>query len=323
MARTIRFHSTGGPDVLRVEDLDPGRPDAGAVLVRHTAIGVNFVDVCERSGRYPVSLPAGLGKEAAGTVEEVGEGVADLHPGDRVAYAGGPAGSYAERRVLPADRLVRLPPGVTDRVAAAVLLKGLTARYLLRQVHPVRAGETVLLHAAAGGVGLIAVQWLRSLGATVIGTVGSPAKAEVARTHGCDHVVVLGRDDVVQRVREVTRGRGVDVAYDGVGRATLELSLACLARRGTLVSFGDASGIPAPIDLLALTERSLTLTRPRLRAYVSQRAELERGAEEVLGMVLEGKIRVTVAASHPLVDAAGAHRALEGRGTMGSLVLVP
>jgi NADPH:quinone reductase len=323
MARTIRFHSTGSPSVLRVEDLDPGRPGRGAVLVRHTAIGVNFVDVCQRSGRYPASLPARLGKEAAGVVEEVGEGVTELRPGDPVAYAGGPAGSYAELRVFPADRLVRLPPGITDRVAAAVLLKGLTARYLLGQVHPVRPGETVLFHAAAGGVGLIAVQWLRSLGATVIGTVGSPAKAEVARAHGCDHVIVRGQEDVGQRVREVTQGRGVDVAYDSVGRTTLELSLGCLARRGVLVSFGDASGIPAPIDVAALSERSLTVTRPRLRDYVSQRAELERGAEEVFGMVLRGAIRVTLAEMHALAEAAAAHRALEERSTMGSLLLVP
>jgi len=323
MGKAIRFHSTGAPDVLRVEDVDPGNPGPGAALVQQTAIGVNYVDICERSGRYAVPLPAGLGKEAAGIVEAIGEGVTTVRPGDRVAYAGGPAGAYAQQRVIPAERLIPLPPGITDRDAAAVLLKGLTARYLVQHVHPVRHGETVLLHAAAGGVGLITLQWLKSLGATVIGTVSSSAKAEVARTHGCDHVVVYTREDVSERVRTLTRGEGVNVVYDGVGRTTIDASLVCLAQRGTLVSFGDASGIPPHLDMAKLADRSLTVTRPTLRAYVSQRAELESGANEVFGMVLRGTIRVTIDQTHALRDAASAHRALEERTTTGSLLLVP
>ena len=274
MPRAIRFHQTGGPDVLRFEDVQVGAPGAGEARVRHTAIGVNFVDVYHRSGLYPMPLPSGLGVEGAGVVEEVGAGVSHVRPGDRVAYTG-PVGSYSEVRLVPADRLVKLPDGIDDRTAAASMTKGLTVQALVRRTHAVRAGETVLWHAAAGGVGLIATQWLKALGATVIGTVGSEEKAAIARAHGCDHVIVYTREDFPKRVRELTGGAGVPVVYDSVGKATFEGSLDCLAPLGLMVSFGNASGAVPPFDIGLLAKKgSLFLTRPTVFTYIARREDL-------------------------------------------------
>jgi NADPH2:quinone reductase len=324
MPIVIRFHQTGGPEVLRVEDLPPGSPGPGQVRLRHTAVGVNFIDTYHRTGLYPLPLPSGLGSEAAGVVEEVGPGVTHVARGDRVAYAGGAPGSYAQHRVMPADRLVRLPDGVDDRQAAAMMLKGMTVRYLLKRTYPVKAGETVLVHAAAGGVGLIACQWLKAIGATVIGTVGTDEKAALARAHGCDHAIVYTREDFAARVKEITEGAGVPVVFDPVGKTTFAGSLACLRPRGLMESFGNASGAVPPVDLLQLsTGGSLFLTRPTLLHYTATRAELEETASDLFAMVREGKVKVKVSATYPLADASRAHRDLESRRTVGSLLLLP
>src|SRR5574341_2121778 len=270
MAKAIRIHQTGGPEVLRYEDVEVGDPGEGQVRIRHTAIGVNFIDTYHRTGLYALALPAVLGAEGAGVVEAVGKGVAHVKKGDRVAYAGGAPGSYSEARVMPADRLVRLPDAVGDRQAAGAMLKGLTVQYLVRRTYPVKAGETVLVQAAAGGVGLIACQWLKALGATVIGTVGSDEKAKLARAHGCDHVIVYTREDFPKRVRELTKGAGVPVVFDSVGKDTLAGSLDSLRPRGLFVTFGNASGPTGPIDPLVLSSKgSLFLTRPTLASYTS------------------------------------------------------
>jgi NADPH2:quinone reductase len=322
MPKAIRFHETGGPEVLRLEDVDVGAPAAGEARVRHTAIGVNFVDVYHRTGLYPLPLPSGIGVEGAGVVEEVGAGVSHVRPGDRVAY-NGPVGSYSEARLVPADRLVKLPEGVDDRTAAAALTKGLTVQALVRRTHAVRAGETVLWHAAAGGVGLIATQWLKALGATVIGTVGSDEKAEIARAHGCDHVIVYTREDFPSRVREITGGRGVPVVYDSVGKATFDGSLDCLAPLGLMVSFGNASGPVPPLDIGLLAKKgSLFLTRPTVFTYIARREDLERGAAELFEVVRSGKVKVEIGRTWSLAEVAEAHRALEARETTGSLVLL-
>lgn len=324
MPIAIRFHQTGGPEVLRVEESDPGAPGPGQARVRHTAIGVNYLDTYHRSGLYPLPLPSGLGSEAAGVVEAVGPGVELVAPGDRVAYAGGPPGSYAQVRLLAADRLVRLPAEVSDAVAAAAMLKGMTVQYLVTRTHAVKPGETVLLHAAAGGVGLIACQWLKALGATVLGTVGSDEKAALARAHGCDHAIVYTREDFPARVRELTAGRGVPVVYDPVGKTTFQGSLDCLAPRGLMVSFGNASGAVPPLDLLQLTARgSLFVTRPSLASYTGTRPELEATAADLFRMLISGKVKVSPSATFPLREAAHAHRELEGRRTTGSLLLQP
>ncbi|MGC3996781.1 MAG: quinone oxidoreductase [Anaeromyxobacter sp.] len=324
MPSAIRIHQHGGPEVLRLEDLPAGEPGPGEVRVRHEAVGVNFVDVYHRTGLYPMATPHGLGVEAAGRVEAVGAGVAGLSPGDRVAYLAPAPGAYAEARVVPADRLLKLPEGVTAEVAAAALVKGLTVHALIRRAYPVQPGDTVLWHAAAGGVGLLAVQWLKALGATVIGTVGSDQKAEVARAHGCDHVVVYTRDDFVARVKALTGGAGVPVVYDSVGKSTFERSLDCLRPLGMMVSFGNASG-PAPaIEPVVLSRKgSLFLTRPSVFHYVAGRADLERGGGELLPMLADGRLRVQVGGRWPLGQAAEAHRALEARATTGSLLLLP
>lgn len=324
MTRAIRIHETGGPEVLRLDTIDVGAPGPGQARVRHTAIGVNFIDTYHRTGLYALpSLPHGIGMEAAGVVEAVGEGV-DLEVGRRVAYAAGPAGAYADARLLAADRLVPLPDAIDDEIAAAGLLKGLTVEMLVRRVHPVKAGDTVLLQAAAGGVGLIACQWLAHLGATVIGTVGSDDKAEVARAHGCAHPVVYTRDDFVERVMEVTGGEGVPVAYDSVGDATFMRSLACVAPRGTMVAFGNASGKPAPLDTLELARRgSLFLTRPTMMTYTADRAELLAASQAFFDVVASGAVAVEARQRWPLADAADAHRALEARATVGSTLLLP
>ncbi len=324
MPKAIRIQTTGGPDVLRWEDVEVGNPAEGQARVRHTAIGVNFIDTYFRSGLYPLSLPSGLGSEAAGVVEAVGPGVTVVRPGERVAYAGGPPGSYSESRVMPANILVPIPDGVTDQTAAAVMLKGMTAQYLIRRTYPVKAGETVLFHAAAGGVGLIASQWLKALGATVIGTVGSDEKAVVARAHGCDHVIVSTREDVAKRVREITGGAGVPVVYDSVGKDTFLSSLDCLRPLGMIVSFGNSSGKVTPFDIGVLSQKgSLYLTRPTLATYTATRADLEATAKEVFEVIREGKVKVEVRHSYPLAEAERVHRDLEGRHTIGSIVMIP
>jgi NADPH2:quinone reductase len=323
MAKAIRIERTGGPEVLRFVDVTVGPPGAGEARLRQTAIGVDFVDVYHRTGLYPLSLPTGIGVEAAGVVEEVGAGVERVKPGDRVAYVAAP-GAYATERVVPADRLVRLPDSLGDTAAAGAWLKGLTAAALLLRTHPVQAGDTILVHAAAGGVGSILCQWARTLGATVIGVVSTEEKAVVARLLGCNHVVVSSREDFVARVREITGGRGLPVVYDSVGKATFEGSLDCLRPLGTMVSFGNASGPVPPFDVGLLGRKgSLFLTRPSVFHYVARREDLERYAGALLEMIGSGKVKVDVTRTWPLAEAAEAHRALEGRGTTGSLVLVP
>ncbi|BDG10859.1 quinone oxidoreductase family protein [Anaeromyxobacter paludicola] len=324
MSRAIRFHQTGGPEVLTLEEVEVGEPGPGQARVRHQAIGVNFVDTYHRTGLYTLPLPAGLGVEGAGVVEAVGPGVAHVRAGDRVAYQGGPPGSYSERRVLPADRLVKLPDAVSFEDAAALMLKGLTVEMLVRRVHAVKPGETVLWHAAAGGVGLIACQWLKAIGARVIGTVGSDEKAALARAHGCDEVVVYTREDFPARVKALTGGAGVPVVYDSVGKATFDGSLDCLAPRGMMVSFGNASGPVPPVSPLTLgVKGSLFLTRPSVMAYTADRGELEQAAAALFALVAAKKIAAEIGRRYPLAEAAQAHRDLEGRRTTGSVLLLP
>lgn len=315
----------GGPEVMRLDALELPPPGAGEARVRHTAIGINFIDTYQRSGLYRLpSFPHGLGQEAAGVVEAVGDGVREVAVGDRVAYAGGPAGAYAEARNVRADRLVPLPAAISDEVAAAVMLKGLTAEYLIRRTFRVEAGMPVLFHAAAGGVGLIACQWMKALGAEVIGTVSSDAKAEIARAHGCAHVIVYSREDFVARTRALTGGKGVPVVYDGVGRSTFAGSLDVLATRGMLVSFGNASGKPEPLDPLVLSAKgSLFLTRPTLNHYTETRDELLAAAAALFEVIASGRVRVEVGRRWKLEELGEAHRALEARETVGSAVVVP
>ncbi len=321
--RAIRIHEYGGPEQMRWEEIELPAPSAGEVRIRHRAVGLNYIDVYHRTGLYPTPpLPCTPGMEAAGVVESVGPGVSDFQPGDRVAYATPPLGAYAEARNLAADRLVRLPDGIDFDQAAAMMLQGMTAEYLLHRTYPVQAGQTVLFHAAAGGVGLIFCQWAKQLGATVIGTVGSEAKAQIARAHGCDHTLLYRDEDVVARVREITGGRGVPVVYDGVGKATWEMSLDCLAPRGMMVSFGNASGKVPPVELDALTSRgSLYLTRPTLMTYTADSQAMRDSASALFERVLAGDIRVEINQRFALADAAGAHRALEARVTTGSSIL--
>lgn len=325
MHRAVRIHATGGPEVLELENLPRPEPGPGQALVRHTAIGVNFIDVYHRTGLYPLpSLPHGLGMEAAGVVEAVGPDVHQVRPGDRVACNSGPPGAYAETRCVAADRLVPLPDDLGDETAAAVLLKGMTVEYLIRRCFPVAAGQTVLWHAAAGGVGLLACQWLASLGVEVIGTVSSEAKAELARRHGCTHTIVYTREDFHQRVRELTGGRGVPVVFDSVGRDTFQGSLDCLAPRGTYVGFGNASGKPEPFDMGLLAQKgSLYVTRPTLMTYTASREELLASAAALFEVLRSGALQVHIGARFPLERVADAHRQLEGRATMGSLLLLP
>jgi NADPH2:quinone reductase len=324
MSQGIRIHGYGGPEVLRWEEVPPGDPGRGEVLVRHTAIGLNFIDVYERTGLYKGALPLVPGREAAGVVEEVGRGVRNLAPGDRVAYTHDKPGAYVQQRVMPAERLLRLPEGVGDRLAAAAMLKGMTAQTLLRRVWRVRRGQVIVIHAAAGGVGLIAVQWALSLGAIVIAVVGSEAKAAVVREYGCERVLVLGRDELAPRVRELSRGAGAHVVYDSVGRDTWSASLDCLRPRGLMVSFGNSSGPVPPFAPLELSRRgSLYLTRPTLFDYIRRRAELESSARELFELIGRGTIRIEIGRNYALQDAAQAHRDLEARKTVGSTVLLP
>ncbi len=324
MTGAIRVHQTGGPEVLRWDEVDVKEPGRGQARVRHTAVGLNYIDTYHRTGLYPAELPMTPGMEGAGVVEAVGEGVTDLAPGQRVAYAGGPPGAYAEVRLIPADRLVPLPDDIDDQTAAAMMLKGMTAEYLLRRTYAVSPGETILWHAAAGGVGLIACQWAESLGVKVIGTIGSDEKAELAAAHGCEYPVVYTREDFVARVREITAGAMVPVVYDSVGRDTWEGSLSCLKPRGMMVSFGNASGPVPPFSPGELSARgSLYLTRPTLMTYTASRRDLLASAAALFEVVRAGAVRVEVNQTYALRDAARAHSDLEGRRTTGSTVLLP
>lgn len=323
MTHAIRIHQTGGPEVLAWEEVDVGAPAPGEARIRQAAVGLNFIDTYHRTGLYPVPLPSGIGLEGAGVVEVVGEGVAGLQPGDRVAYAGGPLGAYAEVRNIPAHRLLKLPDGIDFNTAAAMMLQGLTAAYLLRRTYRVQAGDPILIHAAAGGVGLIACQWAKALGATVIGTVGSEAKAQLARAHGCDHVINYSSENFTARVKEIT-GEGVAVVYDGVGKDTFMGSLDSLRPLGMMVAYGNASGPVPPLDLLLLSQKgSLFVTRPTIVHYTAKRADLEALAAELFDMVTSGKVKVEVHQTYALKDAAQAHRDLEARKTTGSTILLP
>ena len=323
MAKAIQFRSNGGPEVLELADVQVGEPGAGQVRLRHTAIGVNFVDTYQRSGLYPVKLPAIAGNEGAGVVEAVGPGVGDVKIGDRVAYTS-LAGAYSEVRIAPADRLVKIPPGVSDAQAAAMMLKGLTVHYLIFSTRAVQKGETVLWHAAAGGVGLIAVQWLKAIGATTIGTAGSDEKCALARAHGATHTINYCKENFVERVLALTDGKKVPVVYDSVGKSTWEGSLDCLRPRGLMVSFGNASGPVPPVTIGVLaTKGSLYVTRPTLVTYIASREELESRAAALFEVVRSGKVTITISKQYPLADAAQAHRDLESRKTTGSIVLIP
>jgi NADPH2:quinone reductase len=326
MAKAIRFHQPGGPEVLRLEQVEVGAPGAGQVRLRHEAIGLNYADTYFRNGTYAVPLPSGLGVEAAGVVESVGPGVTNVRAGDVVAYTGflNTLGAYSDERLVPAAPLIRLPSGIACDTAAAMTMRGLTAAYLLRRIHPLKAGDTVLLHAAAGGLGLIVSQWARLLGITVIGTTSSDEKAAIARAHGCSHVIDYSREDVAKRVRELTDGRGVDVVFDSVGRSTFMGSLDSLRRRGLLVCVGTASGSIPPFDpqLLAM-KGSLYLTRPALADFIADPAEKAALADEVFGHVAAGRIRIEVNQRYALEDAARAHTELESRRTTGSSILIP
>ncbi len=323
MTEAIQVHAPGGPEVLRLGPFDPGRPGPGEALVRQTAIGVNFKDVYERQGLYPMPVPFVPGNEGAGVVEAVGEGVLAPRPGDRVAYAN-ESGAYATMRRIRAERLVVLPAAINDRTAAAVMLKGMTAEYLLHRTYKVGPGTTLLFHAAAGGVGLIACQWAAALGAMVIGTAGSPEKMALAKAHGCAHVIDYRREDVPARVREITGGRGVDVVYDSVGKDTFPASLDCLRPRGMWVSFGQSSGpVPGVEPLLLSRKGSLFMTRPTLLNYIADPAELQASAAALFAMLGSRTVKVTVGRTFPLAGAGDAHRALEGRETVGSTLLLP
>jgi NADPH:quinone reductase len=322
--KAIRFHQPGGPEVMKYEDIELAAPGKGEVRIRHTAVGLNYIDTYHRSGAYALPLPSGIGLEAAGVVEAVGEGVTSLREGDRVAYGAGPIGAYSQARNMPANRLSKLPDTIDDKTAAAMMLKGMTVRYLLRETFKVEKGQTILFHAVAGGVGLIAVQWAKHLGVRVIGTAGSPEKAELAKSLGCDEVIDYGKEDVAKRVRELTDGKGVPVVYDGVGQATLMASLDSLSPRGLLVSFGAASGPVKDFDTGILAAKgSLYLTRPTLMTYVASDAALQANTADLFDVVGSGKVKIEVNQTYALADAVQAHKDLEGRKTTGSTVLLP
>ncbi|MBL8699514.1 MAG: quinone oxidoreductase [Alphaproteobacteria bacterium] len=321
MVKAMRMHKVGGPEVLTWEDVEVPAPKQGEALIRATAVGLNYIDTYHRSGLYPVPMPAIIGSEGAGVVEAVGPGVTEVAVGDRVAYGNGPIGSYAEKRVMPSHRLLKLPASIDDRQAASMMLKGMTAQYLIRRTYRVKAGETVLVHAAAGGVGLIMCQWLKHLGATVIGTAGDKAKAELARKHGADHVILYREEDFAAKVKEITGGKLLPVVFDGVGKDTWEKSLDCLQPRGLMVSYGNASGAVPPINIAVLnTKGSLFLTRPSLNGYVTKRDELVETANDLFDVVAKGAVKIGINQSYALKDAAQAHRDLEARKTTGSTV---
>ena len=322
--KRVEINTVGGPEVMKLVETDIPAPGDGEVQIRHKAIGLNYIDTYHRSGLYPVPLPSGLGLEAAGVVEDIGAGVQSLKPGDRVAYGAGPLGAYSQIRNIPATRISKLPDSVSDQTAAAMMLKGMTARYLLRATYDVKAGDTILFHAAAGGVGLIACQWAKALEANVIGTVGSDEKGEIAAAHGCDHIINYSRDDVASKVREITDGAGVPVVYDGVGQATVMASLDSLSPRGLLVSFGNASGPVTNFDLGLLSAKgSLYVTRPTLMTYVAGDADLAETANELMDIVGSGKVKVEINQRYALADIVTAHRDLEDRKTTGSTVIIP
>jgi NADPH:quinone reductase len=324
MVKAIRINEVGGPEVMQYVDVEVGEPGPGEARVHQSAIGLNYIDVYFRTGVYPQPLPAGLGMEGAGTVEAVGAGVTHVKPGDRVAYAGRPPGAYAQARVMPAAALVKLPGSIDFNTGAAMMLQGLTVQYLFRRTYPLRGGETILFHAAAGGVGLIACQWARAIGVNVIGTVGSDEKAALAKAHGCTHTINYNTEDFVARVKEITGGKGVPVVYDSIGKDTFIGSLDCLAPLGMMVSFGSASGVVPPFGLHELASRgSLFVTRPTLFTYTSRREDLENMAADLFGMVESKKIRIEVNQRYALKDVAQAHRDLEARRTTGSTILLP
>jgi len=324
MAKAVRIHQHGGPEVLQYEEVAVGDPGPGQARIRQTAIGLNFIDTYHRSGLYQLPMPSGIGTEGAGVVEAVGSGVTWVKAGDRVAYAGGPPGAYAEVRLVPADRLVKVPEGISDQTAAAMMLKGLTSQYLIRSTYRVQAGQTVLFHAAAGGVGLIACQWLKALGVTVIGTVGSEEKAKLAKAHGCAHTIIYTKENFVERVNQITEGRKLPVVYDSVGKDTFMGSLDCLQPRGMLIIFGNGSGPVAAFDLNLLAAKgSLYVTRPSLVTYTAKREDLEAMAAELFDVVKSGKVKIEVNQTYALKDAAQAHRDLQSRKTTGSTVIVP
>lgn len=323
MAKAVRIHKTGGPEVLVYEEVEIGEPNAGEVRIKQTACGLNFIDVYHRTGLYPVELPATIGLEAAGTIDALGAGVSEFKVGDRVAYAAVPLGAYTDHRIIPAHRIVKLPDSISDIQAAAMMLQGMTVEYLIRRTYEVKSGDTVLLHAAAGGVGLIACQWLKQLGATVIGTVGSEEKAALAKAHGCDHTIFYNREDVAKSVRELTNGKGVPVVYDSVGASTFEGSIDSLAPRGVFVSFGAASGPVPPFEPSMLAQKgSLYFTRPTLMTYTADRTDLVESANALFKAVASG-VKIEASQTYALADTAEAHRALEARETTGSTVLIP
>ena len=323
MSRAVRYHKQGGPEVLQLDEVTVGDPGQGQVRIRHTAIGVNFVDTYQRSGLYPMQLPAVAGNEGAGVVDAVGPGVKDLKKGDRVAYTGLP-GSYCDLRIVPADRMVKIPKGISDEQAASMMLKGMTVHYLIFSSYKVKKGDSVLWHAAAGGVGLIAGQWLKKLGVNTIGTVGSEEKAKLAKAHGWKHVINYSTENFVERVKEITKGKKLPVIYDAVGKTTWEGSLDCLQPRGLMVSFGNASGAVAPVNIGILqTKGSLYLTRPTLGTHIASRADLVKRSNDLFNVVKSKKVKIETTARYKLADAAQAHRDLEGRKTTGSVVLIP
>lgn len=324
MVKRIIIDQFGGPEVMTLVDGAQPHPEEGEISVRHEAIGVNFIDTYHRSGLYPMPLPSGIGLEAAGTVEKVGDGVDTVKPGDRIGYCSGPIGAYSEIHVIKADRAIPLPAGISSETAAASMLKGLTVQYLIRRIHEVKAGETVLLHAAAGGVGLIACQWLKHLGATVIGSVGSEKKAEMAVKAGCDQVIRYDREDIAARVREITDGEMVPVVFDGVGASTWTASLDSLRKRGLMVSFGNASGPVTDVNLGILAAKgSLFVTRPTLFDYTASRSDLEAAAADLFEVIGSGAVSIDISAEYPLASAVDAHRDLEARKTTGSTILRP
>jgi NADPH2:quinone reductase len=324
MAKAIRFSEFGSPEVLRLEEVTVGDPAPGEARIRQMACGLNYIDIYQRTGLYKVALPSGLGLEGAGVVEAVGTGVTTVKQGDRVAYAGGPVGAYATERLIPADRLCILPDGLSFEQGAAMMLQGMTVQYLIRRTYQVLPGDMVLFHAAAGGVGLIACQWLRALGATVIGTAGSEEKCELARRHGADYCINYRTENFTERVRELTGGAGVPVVYDSVGKDTFMGSLDCLRPFGLMVSFGNASGPMPPVDLGLLAQKgSLYITRPTLFTYTASRADLEATSEELFDIVLSGAVTIDIGQRYPLADVATAHRELESRTTTGSSILMP
>ena len=324
MVQAIQFHSTGGPEVLQWEEVTVGDPGPGEIRVKHTAIGLNYIDTYHRTVLYPLPLPHGIGMEGAGHVTAIGNGVTDLAVGDRVAYAGPPPGSYAEERLMAASTAVKIPNSVDDETAAAMMLKGMTAQYLIRQTYPVKAGDTILIHAAAGGVGQIVCQWAKSLGATVIGTVGNDEKAEMVRALGCDHPIVYTREDFVEKVMDITAGAKLPVVYDSVGQDTFMKSLDCLQPLGTMVSFGQSSGAVPPLDLGIFAQKgSLFFTRPTLMTYTANRADLLAMTDDLFTVVQDGTVKIAIDQRFALQDARAAHEALEGRQTTGSTILLP